>query len=58
MMGFVDWELQGPDENGHAWIMIDNSGFNLGPVDQALEKFGNFLAENDYEEREGSALDL
>lgn len=36
---FVDWELQGPDENGHAWIMIDNSGFNLGPLDQASEKF-------------------
>jgi hypothetical protein len=57
MMGFVDWELQGPDDNGHAWIVIDNSGFNLGPIDQALEKFGGFLAANDYEERQPSNIE-
>lgn len=56
MMRFVDWELQGPDEYGHAWIMIDNQGFNLGPRDPALDKLAAFLAQNDYEEREPNAL--
>jgi anti-sigma regulatory factor (Ser/Thr protein kinase) len=48
---FADWELQGPDDEGHVWFVAENSGFNLGPLDQALAKLAAFLAANDYEER-------
>lgn len=51
-----DWELSGPDEDGHVWIVSTEGvkeawGRNLGPVDSALDKFASFLAANDYEER-------
>jgi hypothetical protein len=47
----LDWTLQGPDEDGNVWLHYGDTSINLGPLDPALEKIGNFLAENDYEER-------
>jgi hypothetical protein len=45
------WNLQGPDADGNVWLHHGDTSINLGPLDPALEKLGNFLAENDYEER-------
>lgn len=45
------WHLQGPDAEGNVWLHIGNTSHNLGELDHALEKFGEFLAANDYEER-------
>lgn len=51
------WHLQGPDADNNAWLHIGNTSHNLGPLEQALDKFGEFLAANDYEERQPSNIE-
>lgn len=51
------FELQGPDEQGHAWICSAKSDpnawcHNLGPYEAAVEVLSQWLAERDRDEVE------
>lgn len=55
----TNWKFTGPDEDGYLWIDLKGDterSINLGPIDPALDKVADLLAENDYEERGAERL--
>jgi hypothetical protein len=47
----ADFEITGPDDNGHAWLEHPNAALNLGPWEDAAEKFCTWLGAVEYEPR-------
>ena len=52
----AQFELQGPDENGHVWVCSPEGRHvwchNLGPTEQVAEAFSQWLGSIDYDETE------